>query len=221
MEPTPTPSPTPSIAPDEGENQPSQEPEITPEPSLPPENDEQQPEESKEPENDDSETPWNQGQEPDELLPEARESHAWLWILLIILLALMLFAALFIWARIRLNRADPILLAGQTRSAPQAAMILYRGILTLLAQMGQAPVSGESPEAFVERIAKQFDNKDYKAFVQAVSMNRYAGKPLVKEDIDAGRKAYNTFMKGMRFKEKVKFGLVRIFHGLGNFESIP
>lgn len=220
-EPTPTPSPTPPIAPDEGENQPSQKPEITPEPSLPPENDEQQPEESKEPENNDSETPWNQGQEPDELLPETRESHAWLWTLLILLLALTLFAAVFIWARIRLNRANPILLAGQTRSAQQAAMILYRGILTLLAQMGQAPVSGESPEAFVERIAKQFDNKDYKAFVQAVSMNRYAGKPLAKADIDSGRKAYNTFIKGMRFKEKVKFGLVRIFHGLGDFESIP
>lgn len=220
-EPTPTPSPTPALHPDEGETEPSQEPETTPEPSLPPEDEDQQPEESQEPEEEDSELPWNQGQEPDNPTPEAKKNSGWIWILLAALLILALIALAVLWVRRRLQQADPIWLVSQTRSAQQASMILYRAILTLLSQMGQAPISGESPEAFVERIARQFNNADYVAFVQAVSMSRYARKPLAKADIDAGRKAYNTFKNGMRFVEKVKFALVRIFHGLGDFESIP
>ena len=118
-------------------------------------------------------------------------------------------------------QADPILLSGQAESASQAAMILYRAILTLLAHMGQGPVNGETPENFVERIAQQFDNPDYQTFVHAVSLNRYARQPIEKADIEAGRRAYLTFRNGMRRMERLRFDITRVLHGLGDFESIP
>ena len=100
-------------------------------------------------------------------------------------------------------------------------MIVYRANLTLLAHMGQAAMSGESPEAFAARVAAQFENLDYAAFGRAVSLNRYARKPLTGQDVKAGLRAYAAFKASMGKRERLRFQLTRLFRGLGDFESIP
>ena len=100
-------------------------------------------------------------------------------------------------------------------------MIAYRANLTLLSHMGQQPQNGESPDAFVDRICKEFNNPDYADFVRAVSYSRYGGRPLRKENVEVGLRAYRTFLRGMRPMERLRFTLTRILRGLGDFESIP
>ena len=198
------PTPTPTAQPDGGledENPPtpSPRPEDEPQPEdLPPEGS---------PENDD----------PDE---SGKDSRWAAWLLAIIaLLALIVLAAL--WARRRLDAANPAKLAGETSSARQAAMIVYRANLTLLAHMGQTPVNGESPEAFAARVAKQFKNPDYAEFARAVAAASYGRKPLNRDDIEHGLRAYAGFRSAMGRREKLRFTLTRVFRGLGDFEQIP
>ncbi len=201
-EPTPTPTPEPNGgAEDEAEPTPSPEPEgeseTQPEdlpPDAPPESD-----------------------APDE---PRQDSHWAAWLLVIIaLLALVVLAVL--WARRRLDAANPARLAGETQTARQAAMIVYRANLTLLAHMGQTPVNGETPETFAARVAKQFKNPDYAEFAHAVSDASYGRKPLNRDDIEHGLRAYAGFQSAMGRREKLRFTLTRLFRGLGDFEQIP
>jgi len=139
----------------------------------------------------------------------------------VILVILVLIFAAWLFVRARLRNADPVYLTARTRDARQAAMILYRANLTLLAHMGQGPLSGESPEAFARRVTSQVDNADFVAFVQAVALSAYAARPVDGQTVLAGRRAYAAFYAAMRPVEKLRFTLTRIFRGLGNFESIP
>ena len=134
---------------------------------------------------------------------------------------LALIALLIWWVRRRLQSADPALLCKKTRRASKGAMIAYRANLTLLAHMGQYPQSGESPEAFAQRVAKELDNPDFEAFSRAVTLARYAGKPVRRDDVQTGLRAYARFEKGMRPMERARFILTRVIRGLGDFEIIP
>ena len=100
-------------------------------------------------------------------------------------------------------------------------MILYRGILTLLAQMGMAPASGETPQAFAARVVQAVPNPDYATFVSQVVCSRYSGKPVDRTCVEAGLRAYAFFLSGMRRREKIRFIRQRLLHGLGSFELIP
>jgi hypothetical protein len=100
-------------------------------------------------------------------------------------------------------------------------MILYRSNLTVLAQLGQAPMGGESPAAFAKRVAGQLQNDDFAAFAAAVSDASYGRQPLKRSDIDAGLRAYEGFRRALGLKERVRFLWTRLFNGLGDFESIP
>ena len=144
-----------------------------------------------------------------------------LWIALGLLLALVVIATLVLWARKRLRQADPATLCAGTRSAQEACLIAYRANLTLLNHMGQTAMSGETPEAFAVRVAAQFENPDFATFGRAVSLNRYARKPLTGQDVKAGLRAYAAFKSGMGRRERLRFWLTRLFRGLGDFESIP
>ncbi|MBE5774685.1 MAG: transglutaminase domain-containing protein [Clostridiales bacterium] len=214
-EPTPSPSPTPALHPEDDQNNSLDNFEsdgTTPEPTptLPPE-------------------AWNDdpfsdpfGEQPDaQDAPDSGRKTGWLWILLVILVILVLIFAAWLFVRARLRNADPVYLTARTRDARQAAMILYRANLTLLAHMGQGPLSGESPEAFARRVTSQVDNADFVAFVQAVALSAYAARPVDGQTVLAGRRAYAAFYAAMRPVEKLRFTLTRIFRGLGNFESIP
>ena len=100
-------------------------------------------------------------------------------------------------------------------------MILYRGILTLLLQIGLAPANGETPQAFASRAAASISNPAYERFVSAVACSRYSGRNVGRDALDDGREAYQVFLNGMRRSERLRYTLRRVLHGLGSFESIP
>lgn len=147
--------------------------------------------------------------------------RTWLWILLAILAVLLLLALAALWVRRRLAASDPVRLCDQTEEPGQAAMILYRSILTLLNQTGQAPLSGETPGAFARRVAAQTPNPDFVVFADAVAMSAYARAEVSRATVDIGRRAYQTFEKGLKRGERLRFMLVRLTRGLGAFDTIP
>ena len=223
---TPTPSPTPALHPEDEpgdslDNFESDSTDPEPTPTLPATNEEDDPFENPFEDPFGDEEDWENPFADDDPFAQDERSFAWLWILLGVLIVLLLIALAVLFVRARLRNADPVYLSGRTRDAREAAMILYRANLTLLAHMGQGTLSGESPEAFAERITAQFANADFAYFVSGVSMNIYAGRPIGSEIIMAGRRAYAVFMSAMRPMEKLRFTLTRIFRGLGSFESIP
>lgn len=213
-EPTPTPEPSdePDNAtppPDDGtQDEPTQspEPEMTPEPTSEPEQNAAEP------------TPEPQ-QWPEPSTGE--KNRGWLWILLIVLLILLLLALAALWVKKRLEATDPIRLSAKSKTAKMAALILYRSCLTLLAQMGQAPMSGETPGVFARRVAAQLKNPEFVAFADAVAMSAYSRAGVTKQVVDSGRKAYSAFEKSMKRNEKLRFIMTRLVKGLGEFESIP
>ena len=157
---------------------------------------------------------------PDE--PEsAPHSGGAAWAVLIVLLILLLIALLVWWVRRRLRLSDPVLLCRGTRRASQGAMIVYRASLTLLSHMGQYPQTGESPEGFARRVAAELDNPDYERFAHAVTLGRYGGRPIKRDDVEAGLRACERFEKGMSRMERARYTLTRVFKGLGDFEQIP
>lgn len=207
----PTAEPTPEAddatpPPDDGaqsEPTPTPEPGNTPEPELNPS------------------TPTPQPFSAPDQPPEQKKTGSWLWILLILLLILVLAALAVLWARARLENTDPIRLSARARTAQQAALILYRSILTLLAQMGQAPMSGETPGAFARRVDAQMKNPEFVAFADAVALSTYSRAGVTKQAVDSGRKAYRAFEKSMKRNERLRFIMTRLVKGLGEFESIP
>ena len=141
-------------------------------------------------------------------------------VIAVILAILLLIALAALWVRMRLKAADPIRLAAKV-NAQQAAMVLYRSILTLLAQTGLAPMNGETPGAFARRVNAQMKNPDFIAFADAVAMSAYSRAGADAQTVERGRRAYTVFAKGLKKTERMRFAFVRLFKGLGEFESIP
>ena len=143
------------------------------------------------------------------------------WTVLVILLILLLIALIVLWVRRRLKQSDPALLCAQSRKAQASAMIAYRANLTLLAQLGCVPSAGETPDAFAQRAAAQFECPDYAAFAQAVTAARYGRQPLRRSDVECGLRAYASLMKRLGPVDRVRYAMLRVFRGLGDFEQIP
>ena len=207
-DPTPTPEPTPTPTPEpENPTPPPQEdqPTATPEPT--PENNLFDPTE-----------PPQDTEEPQADKPE--RNLKWLWILLVILAVLLLLALIALWVRMRLNATDPIRLAEKV-NAQQAALVLYRSILTLLAQTGLAPMNGETPGTFARRVNAQLKNPDFVYFADAVAVSAYSRAGADAQTVERGRRAYAAFEKGLKKTERMRFAFTRLFRGLGEFESIP
>lgn len=191
-----------------------------PTPSPEPENDPfDEPDDQPDDAPDDPDFPEDEDTPDDAPEPQARGGAG--WIILIILLILALVALIVWWVRKRLQQADPTLLCRQTRRASQGAMIAYRANLTLLSHMGQYPQAGESPEGFAQRVAKELDNPDFETFSHAVTLARYGGRPVKRDDVEAGLRAYERFQKSMRRVERARFAVTRVVRGLGDFEQIP
>ena len=209
--------PTPTPEPDDGAGQ--DEPTPTPEPDGGAMSEEPTPLPEPQPQPDDPNDTREMPEPQADGKPRA-ESHLALWLALSALL-LALVALAVLWVRGRLRRADPVRLCNQAKTAKEAAMILYRSNLTLLAHMGQGPMNAESPEAFADRMNRQFGNGDYDAFVRAVAGAAYGRKPLRREDVECGLRAYEGFREAMGLREKLRFTLTRVFRGLGDFEVIP
>ena len=209
-----TPDMTPPPEGGQGNDSPDDSPEDEPE-DAPQDQPEDQPQDPPEDSPEDAPEIWEDAPE------EENGGYGAAWLFLLVILLLLLIALLALWVRRRLQATDPVLLCRRTRRSQAAAMIAYRANLTLLAQMGQGPVNGETPEAFVSRLAAQFDNPDYEAFVGAVARSRYGNRPLRKDDVEAGLRAYERFLNGLRPLERARYAVTRILHGLGDFESIP
>ncbi len=217
-------APTPTPSPDIGSS-----PTATPEPELGDDNDSNNGNDNNDnnDDNDDSLPDGNQPDnqpEPDQLpdsLPDSQQSRAWLWILLALLLMLALAVLGSLWVRRRLRESDPLKLCVATRSGQAAALILYRGNLTLLAQCGLVPQNGETPAAFAERVNQSMPNPAYRQFVQEVAQSRYSGRQLTRETLEAGRRAYVGFLNDMRPTERLRYHLRRLLHGFGDLENIP
>ena len=202
-EPTPTPdvnhdganTPEPTAAPtQESDVQPSPEPSMEPEPTA----------------------------EPEPPVQQRRPTGPWLWIVLAVLLLAALVLVAWRWFRARLKKTDPILLAASRKNDDEAIMVLYRAMLTLLMHLGQAPLSGETPEAFARRLSQNgLDNPDFVEFARQVTVVRYSGAHAARELTALGNRAYLRFRKQMKKGERLKFDVARVFRGLGNFDVIP
>ena len=198
-EPTPTPEPLDGGAQDEPT--PSPQPDAAPEDDAAP----------------DAPEPESEGAESEP--PAGNAAARWVLALLILLIVLAVLAAR--WARGRLKSSDPEALCAGAGSARDAAMVAYRANLTVLAHLGQTPAGGETPEAFAERVAAQLKNPDYAGFVRAVTGARYGRRPVRRDDVAQGLRAYRRFADALGRREKLRFTLHRVFKGLGDFESIP
>lgn len=148
---------------------------------------------------------------------DSQRSPRWPWILAAVLLAAILIAAL--WARARLRATDPLRLSAAAPTAAQAMLILYRSILTALAQAGQGPLSGEAPGAFARRACPE--NEDFAAFADAVALCAYARRGADRAAVERGRRAYRAAVGSLRRGERLRFALTRVFRGLGDFRAIP
>lgn len=173
------------------------------------------------PDDDDGELPPEGGDDAQEPDQQTRKSHMWLWILLALVLLLLLALLAWYWGRRRLLTTDPLKLCVSTRSGQTAALILYRGVLDLLLQLGLAPQSGETPQQFAARAVQALPNPYYEVFVADVVRSRYSGKPLTRETLENGRRAYVRFLDGLRPIDRLRYHLRRMLRGLGDLESIP
>lgn len=213
--------PSPSPTPDVGSN-PDPTPENDsgandPEPTPTPENGDAPPSDGEEPPPQQDPSPQDA---PKDSSKDADSNHAWMWVLIVLILIAAIVLAV-LWVKKRLQDTDPLNMCASVRSGALAGMVLYRGILTLLAQMGLAPMNGETPQAFALRADAAISNPAYLRFVDGVVTGRYSGKGFGRETLDNGRKAYAVFLRNMRRGEKLRFCIRRIFHGLGSFENIP
>lgn len=204
-----TPTPTPDIGSGAEGDAPTPQPDSAPTPDTG----------SDAPAPNSGESPPDASNAPDSNASNA-EDHAWLWLLLGgLLLALIVLAIVFLTRR-RLIATDPLNLCRETRSAQIAALILYRGILTLLTQTGNMPMRGETPDAFAARVNGVLPNEDYIAFVSEVARSRYSGKPIPATAIERGRRAYTAFYRGLRRTERLRYLITRILHGNGSIDEI-
>ena len=213
-------SPTPTIPPQSGETEPTPTPD--PDQGGVQDNPTPSPEPSSEPDN--QENPFvgaNDHSDQNNNHDQDKKNLAWLWILLGSLLLLLLVAAAVFVLRRRLRLTDPMRMCVDTRSAQTAALILYRGILTLLAQAGQIPLSGETPLQFAQRVVKSMPNAHYEEFVAEVVRSRYSGKGVSRQTLEKGRSAYQAFLASMNRGERIRYHLRRVLHGIGSTESIP
>lgn len=211
-EPEQTPTPQPTLSDEEELHEqitpePTPDAEITPEPT---------PADAPEPEITPEPTP-----EPEPPVQERRREGFWLWLAIALAVAAAVVMAARRWLKSRLKKTDPVLLAA-SMTDDEAALALYRAMLTLLIHMGQMPLCGETPEAFARRLAKNgLDNPDFVEFARLVTVARYSGKPVARETIALGNRAYLRFRRLMKRSERLKFDLTRVFRGLGDFDVIP
>ena len=217
-EPTPTPTPTPSPTP---EPEAGDEPEPTPTPE--PDSEDNTPEPTDEPSPEPTQEPTSEpDMPPAENDRNSRNRRMWLWIMLIVLAVLLI--ALIIWyvIRKRLEATDPIRLIARQKNDNRSVMILYRAMLTLLAQLGHMPQNGETPEAFAVRVCRSgLSNPDFEEFSRQVILTRYSRTPAGRELTSLGARAYLQFRQHMKRSERMRFDLHRALHGLGDFEQIP
>lgn len=214
-EPEETPEPTPESTPE-----PSEEPGTNLE-STPTPNPNDMP--SSDPTVEPTVDPTSEATDDPNPVPETtQKSGRWLWLLLVVLLVLIALALFVLWVRHRLEATDPVRMVAKQSDYDHAILVLYRTLLTLLAQLGQAPLSGETPETFASRVAKSgMANPDFVDFAKGVTIARYSRKHATHDLVALGSRAYVRFRQQMKKSERVRFDAHRVLRGLGDFTQIP
>ena len=210
--PTPTPTPEPTEAPvpdepeptDQPENEPSDEP--TQEPTPEPDN---QPDEL-------TPMPEPDGDQPNDP-PGKRRT---LWWMLILIMALLACAALWVKRRLRLN--DPDYRAAKAADEREKALVWYRAILTLLMRRGLSPEGGETPVLFARRAVEQAEApRDFALFAELIEEAQYSGRMPDASCARLGAAVYGAMLKKLDRRERAKWALERLRHGPGSTRQIP
>jgi hypothetical protein len=155
--------------------------------------------------------------------PETNQKAGrWLWIALIVLVVLIALALIYLWIKRRLEVTDPVRMVAKLDDCDRAIIVLYRALLTLLSQLGQAPASGETPEAFAARVVRSgMANPDFVEFAKGVTVARYSRSRATRELVSLGSRAYVRFRQQMKKTERARFDAHRVLRGLGDFTQIP
>ncbi len=216
--PSPTPEPTPEPTPDPETGLPPETP--TPEPDM---NDEPTPSPTPEAEDPLTDPTPEPSDEPDSPETDNDDKNGKWMAIIIAAVIFLLIIALFAWLiRKRLEATDPVKLAARQKNDNKAVLILYRSMLTLLAQLGYTPASGETPEAFAERVCRSgMSNIDFVEFTKGVMRTRYSRTSAQRELTSLGARAYLRFRQQMKRSERFRFDSHRLFRGLGDFDVIP
>lgn len=210
--PTPTPTPEPTEAPvpdepeptDQPENEPSDEP--TQEPTPEPDNQPDEPTPTPEPDGDQPNDP-----------PGKRRT---LWWMLILIMALLACAALWVKRRLRLN--DPGYRAAKAADEREKALVWYRAILTLLMRRGLSPEGGETPVSFARRAVEQAEApRDFALFAELIEEAQYSGRMPDASCARLGAAVYGAMLKKLDRRERAKWALERLRHGPGSTRQIP
>ena len=212
--PTPTPTPEPTETPAPAENEPTEQPDNGDEPSSEP-TDEPTPEPSTAP---DEPTPTP---EPDSnQVDNPPKKHSYLWAILILILALMALAAL--WVKRRLRRNDPAYKAARAEDEREKALIWYRAILMLLSRRGLSPDGGETPVTFAERVIEQVEApRDFKLFAEMIERMQYSGRMPDAACARLGETIYKAMLAKRDRRERAAWAFERLRRGPGNTRQIP
>ncbi len=210
--PTPEPTPEPTEAPVPDEPEPSDEPEGEPsseptdEPTPEPDNQPDEPTPSPEPDSDQQNDP-----------PKKRRT---LWWILILIAALCACAAL--WVKRRLVLSEPGYRAAKAADERERALIWYRAILTLLMRRGLSPDGGETPVSFARRVVSQAEApRDFALFAELIEEMQYSGRMPDISCARLGEAIYGAMLVKLDRRERAKWALERLRHGLGDTRQIP
>ena len=138
-----------------------------------------------------------------------------------LLLLIALIAAAVMWLRRRLWKTDPLRISAEAKDDHEAALILYRAILTLLRHSGQMPTGTETPGAFARRVCAGRSDAPFVPFADAIARSAYARGTIGANAVKTGRAAYAQFLAGMRRDDRMRYAVTRITRGIGSWEQIP
>ena len=211
-EPTPTPEPQATPEPTEepgasgGENA---EPTPSPEPDETPDDTADAPEPSAEPD------------QADEPRPDDAPRRAPIWLFIVLAILLLILVALLIGRR-RFIRTSPEYLASCEKDARAKLSIWYRASLALLERIGLAPEGGESPEAFAARVV-QADGvpQELTRLARVIAEAQYAGHEPDNRALTTGKIVYEALLRRMTRRQRLKWHLERMLHGIGDVARIP
>ena len=194
------------IVPPNAEQQDNRLPDPTPTPTPEPDNQPDEPTPTPEPDGDQPNDP-----------PGKRRT---LWWMLILIMALLACAALWVKRRLRLN--DPGYRAAKAADEREKALVWYRAILTLLMRRGLSPEGGETPVSFARRAIEQAEApRDFALFAELIEEAQYSGRMPDASCARLGAAVYGAMLKKLDRRERAKWALERLRHGPGSTRQIP
>ena len=144
---------------------------------------------------------------PDDDTPPS-EPPAWLWPLLLTLLAALLTA-------LRLYFCAPAQVAKRQKSANDALLVWYRAAEEALLCMGIAPLPGEAPASFLWRAQSELhDAVKLTGLGKALCVAQYSGRALKHTQPERAQKVYAALLAQMTLRQKLRLYMRRFVRGI-------